>query len=99
MRQWSHFGATGEQFPLRIEGCEGGTVDGGGSLEQLIDNMGSDTAGKEVVRDLESTAGFAQDFLRSEAEERTEKLEMLNSQSCPAAQDVADDPMPQAEHA
>ncbi len=99
MCQWRHFGSTGKQFQLRIEGCEDGTVDGGGSLEQLVDNMGSDATGKEVVRDLESTAGFAQDFLRSEAEERTEELEMLDSQSCPAAQDVADDPMAEAEHA
>lgn len=98
-RQWRHFGSTGEQFRLRIEGCEDGTVDGGAALEQLVDNMGSDAPGEEVVRDLGRATGFAQDFLRSEAEERTEKLEMLNSQSGPAAQDVADDPMPEAEHA
>ena len=98
-RQWRHFGSTGGRFQLRIDGCEDGIVDGGPALEQLVDNMGSDTTGKEVVRNLESTAGLAQDFLRSEAEERTEKLEMLNSQSCPAAQDVADDPMAEAEHA
>ena len=61
--------------------------------------MGSDAPGKEVVRNLGSATGFAQDFLRSEAEERTEKLEMLDSQSCPSAQDVAYDPMPEAEHA
>lgn len=99
MRQWSHFSSTGGQLRLRIEGCEGGTVDGGAALEQLVDNMGSDAPGEEVVRDLERATGFAQDFLRSEAEERTEELEMLNSQSCPSAQDVADDPMPEAEQA
>lgn len=98
-RQWSHFSSTGGQFRLRIEGCEDGTVDGSGALEQLVDNMGSDAPGKEVVRDLGNATGFAQDFLRSEAEERTEKLEMLDSQSCPSAKDVAYDPMPEAEHA
>ena len=98
-RQWRHFGSTGEQSGLRIEGFEDGTVDGGAALEQLVDNMESDAPGEEVVRDLGKAAGFAQDFLRSEAEERAEELEMLNSQSCPAAQDVADDPMPEAEHA
>ena len=99
MRQWLHFGSTGEQLRLGFEGCEDGTVDRGGALEQLFDNMGSDAPGKEVIPDLGCAAGFAQDLLRSEAEERTEELEMLNSQSCPAAQDVADDPVPEAEHA
>ena len=97
--QWRHFGSTGEPFRLRIEGYEDGIVDSGGALEQLVDNMGSDAPGKEVIPDPGCAAGFAQDLLRSEAEERAEELEMLDSQSCPSTQDVADDPMPQSEDA
>lgn len=72
----------------------------GGALEQLGDNMGSDEPGKAVAgREPGNAASFAQDLVRSEAEERAEELEMLDPQSGPAAQDVADDPVAEAEHA
>ena len=61
--------------------------------------MGSDATGKTVVGREQDAAGLAQELLRSEAEERAEELEMLDSQSGPAAQDVADDPVAEAEHA
>jgi hypothetical protein len=71
----------------------------GGALEQLVDDMGSDAPGKDVIRDLRDAACLAQDLVGGDAEKGAEELEMLDSQSCPAAQDVAEGPMADAEEA
>lgn len=77
-----------------------GVIFNRGALEQLVDDMESDAPGKDVAgRDLGSSESLVQDLIGGEAEERAEELEMLDSQSGPAAQDVAEGPMAEAEQA
>ena len=99
-RQWRQIRATGEQIRSGIRGRAEESVYVGGALEQLVDDMGGDAPGHgAVVRGLGKAESLGQDLVRGNAEEPAEKLEMLDSQSSPAAQDVADDPMVEAEQA
>jgi hypothetical protein len=62
--------------------------------------MRGEAPGKSVIeRELGSAARLAQDLVRGEAEELAQVLEVLDSQSCPATQDIADGPVAEAKQA